>query len=213
MTLRQGQARARRVGESVGLRGGLLVVDDDGAAAAVRGIRRVFDDIVAGGLRAEMVVGASDEEIDAMAAAQGVRMVPAAVREILRILGDKPGPWFTGSFFGLDLAHAQVKEHALWCLEEADERGFAHEMRDPEGLLVILDAAASSYLVIDGVDLAEPDPPVWLLTEGGEVTRRVESVTAWFARASEGVMRLRRLCAERRARDRSVPPLAKYFRW
>lgn len=188
------------------------MVNDNAARAAVRGIRDVFEQVVAGGFRAEKVEGASDEQIDAMAAAQGVRMVPAALREVLRILGRRSGAWLPGAAFGITLG-AQDKEHALWCVEEADERGIAHGMRDPEGLLVVLDAAASAYVVVDGADLAETDPPMWVLVESGEVTMRHESVTAWFALTGEGVMEGRRLLAERRARGRPDPAREADFRW
>ncbi|PAZ15958.1 hypothetical protein CLM62_10815 [Streptomyces sp. SA15] len=185
---------------------------DESAAAAVRGIRDVFDQVVAGGFRAEKVEGASDEEIDAMAAAQGVRMVPAALREVLRILGKQGGAWLPGAGFGISMG-AQDKEYALWCVEEAEERGIAHGMRDPQGLLAVLDAAASSYVVVDGADLAEADPPMWVLVESGEVTRRHESVTAWFALTGEGVMDTRRMLAERRAHGCRETPGEASYRW
>ncbi|WP_158854905.1 SMI1/KNR4 family protein [Saccharothrix deserti] len=143
---------------------------DDNDAAAVARVRGIFEDVVAGGFRAEMVEGASDEEIDAWAAAQGVRMVPAAVREILRIMGKQGGAWLPGTTFGVRKVDAEVREEAGWCVDEADERGISHGMRDPAGMLVVTEGGAYVYLVVDGSDLAEPDPPMWVLFESGKVT-------------------------------------------
>lgn len=56
-------------------------------------------------------------------------------------------------------------------MKEADERGIAHGMRDPAGMLVVAEGGSYVYLVVDDSDLAEPDPPIWVLVESGEVTR------------------------------------------
>ncbi|WP_153032167.1 hypothetical protein [Amycolatopsis sp. YIM 10] len=175
---------------------------DEGIAAAAR-VRDIFDDVVARGFRAQAVQGASDREIDTWAAAQGVRMVPAALREILRIMGKPrrktPTGWFESSAFGVDSIDARDKEFAGWCVEEADERGIEHGMRDPEGMLVVAgDGTSASFVVIDGSDLAEPDPPIWVLTEAGSIRRSSESTTAWFAKIGEELMDLTRQHARRR---------------
>ena len=182
-------------------------------SAAVARIRAIFAEMVAAGYRAEKVEGASDEEIDAVAAAQGVPMVPAAVREILRIMGRRPGLLMAGSVFGVATADPELKQGAGWCLEEAEEQGIPHGMRDPAGLLVISAAHPESYVVIDGSDLAEPDPPVWVLVESGEVRKRRDSVTQWFEKVGEGLVETRNRLADRRRRGR--PDLAReaYFRW
>lgn len=182
-------------------------------AAAVARIRAIFDEMVAAGYRAEKVEGASDEEIDAVAAAQGVPMVPAAMREILRIMGSRPGLLMAGTLFGVETADPEIKEGAGWCLEEADERGTPHGMRDPAGMLVIAAAHPESYSVIDGSDLAEPDPPVWVLVESGEVWRSRDSVTQWFATVGEGLVETKRRLADMRARGRPDLLREPYFRW
>jgi hypothetical protein len=57
--------------------------DEQTAADA---IRATFQRVISEGLRVESVTGASDDQIDAMAAAQGAAHVPAAVREALRLI-------------------------------------------------------------------------------------------------------------------------------
>jgi hypothetical protein len=182
-------------------------------APAIARIRAIFAEMVAAGYRAEMVEGASDEEIDAVAAAQGVAVVPAAMREILRIMGRRPGLLMAATLFGVETADPEVKEGAGWCLEEADERGLPHGIRDPAGMLVIAAAHPESYSVIDGSDLAEPDPPVWVLVESGEVRRSRDSVTHWFAMVAEGLFDTKRRLADMRALG--CPDLLRepYFRW
>lgn len=170
---------------------------DDGIAAAAR-VRDIFADVVARGFRAEAVRGASDEEIDTWAAGQDARMVPAALREILRIMGNPrmkaPRGWMASSVFGVASIDARDKEFAGWCVEEAAEHG----MRDPAGMLVVLgDGTSAAFVVIDGSDLAEPDPPVWQLTESGGVRRCADSTTAWFARCGEELMSHGRRLARR----------------
>jgi hypothetical protein len=172
-------------------------------------VREIFATVVAEGFRVEMVEGASEEEIDRMAMAQGVRTVPAALREVLRLLGRKPSMWFAGSTFGVNGVDAAVKQDALDCLDEADEQ----TMRDPRNLLAVLDAAGSSYLVVDGADLDLPDPPLWLLTETGIVQKRWGSVTEWFAGVAEGVLESKARLASRRARGKPDPAREAYFVW
>ncbi len=188
------------------------VVDDNDAAAVAR-VRGVFEDVVAGGFRADMVKGASDEEIDAWAAAQGVRMVPAAVREILRIMGKQGGAWLPGTTFGVRMVDAEVREHAGWCVDEADERGIPHGMRDPADMLVVTEGGSYVYLVVDGSDLDEPDPPMWVLYESGKVTRSSDSVTTWFAKVGEHVLEARHMLADRRARGHPDPQREATYRW
>lgn len=176
---------------------------DEGIAAATR-VRDIFDDAVARGFRAESVRGASDEEIDTWAAAQGVQMVPAALREILRIMGKQgkgfPGGWLSSSAFGVTSIDTTDTEFAVECVKDADESGIEHGMRDPEGMLVVAgDGTGASYVVIDGSDLAEPDPPLWQLDESPEVRRGFESTTAWFASLGEDLMNRRRAFERRKA--------------
>lgn len=179
------------------------------AIDAVSRVCEIFADVVAAGFRPETVEGASDDEIDHMAMAQGVRNVPAALREVLRLIGRKPGLWIAGSAFGVDEVDATVKQDALECLDEVDD----HTMRDPQNLLAVLDAAGSSYLVVDGTDLELPDPPLWLLTEGGLVQKRCGSVTEWFAGVAEGVLESKARLVSRRERGKPDPAREAYFVW
>jgi hypothetical protein len=176
---------------------------------AVSRVREIFASVVAEGFRVEAVQGASDEEIDRMAMAQGVSVVPASLREVLRLLGRTPTMWFAGATFGVLSVDAEVKQDALDCLDETDE----HAMRDPQNLLAVLDAASSSYLVVDGTDLELPDPPLWLLTETGTVQKRWASVTEWFANVADGVLEGKARLASRRARGKPDPVREAYFEW
>jgi hypothetical protein len=179
------------------------------AADAVGRVRETFETVVAQGYRPETVEGATDEEIDRMAATQGVAALPASLREVLRLLGREPALWFPGAAFGVRSVDAAVKQDALDCLDETDE----HAMQDPRNLLAVLDAAGSSYLVVDGTDLDLPDPPLWVLTETGTMQKRWESVTEWFANVAEGVLERKARLASRRARGKPDPVREAYFVW
>jgi hypothetical protein len=179
------------------------------AADAVSRVREIFASVVAEGFRVEMVEGASDEEIDRMAMTQGVTAVPASLREVLRLLGREPALWITGSTFGVHFVDAAVKQDALDCLDEADE----HAMRDPQNLLAVLDAAGSAYLVVDGTDLELSDPPLWVLTESGNVQKRWASVTEWFSNVADGVREEKAVLISRRDRGKPDPAREAYFVW
>jgi hypothetical protein len=180
---------------------------EQGKTDAASRVREIFTSVVTEGFRVEMVEGASDEEIDRMATAQGVRAVPASLREVMRLLGRKPALWFAGSIFGVIGVDAAVKQDALDCLDEAGEQ----LMGDPRNLLVVLDAAGSSYLVVDGADLELPDPPLWLLTEAGTVEKRWGSVTEWFAGVADGVLETKAMLVSRRARGKPDTAREAYF--
>ncbi|RBO87905.1 hypothetical protein [Nocardia puris] len=173
---------------------------DDRAAAA---IRRSRDQVVARGWNPDSATGATDAQIDRWAAEQGVETVPAAVREVLRLIGEDPGIWFSGTSFGVRMVDAATKRDALGCFDDAE----TVPLRAPADLLVIAEAGAYSYVVVDGGDLLRADPPLWLLHETGRAERRWESVTAWFALRAAGVIERGRKLAERRAEGR--PDLAR----
>ncbi|MFC3436358.1 hypothetical protein GL305_35055 [Nocardia seriolae] len=58
---------------------------------AITKIRARFDELVRRGFDPHAVEGADDGEIDTMAADQNAPAVPAAVREVLRLIGRDPG--------------------------------------------------------------------------------------------------------------------------
>ncbi|GAB4587721.1 hypothetical protein [Nocardia sp. IFM 10818] len=62
--------------------------------------------------------GASDAEIDRFGAEQNVAVVPVAVREVMRLIGADPGPWFVGSDFGIRMISAGTKWQAVATVEE-----------------------------------------------------------------------------------------------
>ncbi|WP_067811103.1 hypothetical protein [Actinomadura kijaniata] len=165
------------------------------SADARERVRGIFEKVVADGLRRESVAGASEEQIDAAAAAQGVDRLPEAVREVLRRVGARPGRWLAGSAFGIRLDGARAKRCARAVAGGA--------LADPGGMFVLVEHQAYEYHVIDGADLGDDDPPVWLVIEGEEARRAWGSVTGWFAAVSPDVARYRsrlRLMMEQRAR-------------
>lgn len=133
---------------------------------AVAAVRAVFDQVIADGLAPESVTGATDEQVEAYAAAQGVTAVPAAVREVLRLIGVDHGLWQVGGSFGVDAVGRDAKRYAQAAL--AQDGG---AIRDPGGLLVLVMHQGYAFHVIDGADLGHPDPPVWLITEEAGATR------------------------------------------
>ncbi|MFC9435568.1 SMI1/KNR4 family protein [Nocardia sp. NPDC057030] len=138
-------------------------------------IKSVFEQVVREGLDPGSVTGAADSDIDRFAAAQGVVCVPEAVREVLRLVGRRPGIWFAGTAFGVDSVGAGTKRQVVALLSDVD-----HELRDPAGMLVLAAHQGYSYHVIDGADLALEDPPVWEVEEPDEVYQGWSSVSAWF---------------------------------
>ncbi|MGW0251258.1 hypothetical protein ACWDYH_31980 [Nocardia goodfellowii] len=172
-------------------------------------IRRIFDEVVENGFRREAVEGATDQEIDSMAAAQGIRQVPESIREVLRILGKKAPVWFSGTGFGVNSMDRATKIDAMDCLDEAA----TNTLQDPDNILVVAEGGSYSYVVIDGSDLTQPDPPLWLLSEGGRVEQRWDSVTTWFALRANGVADRQRRLAERRRKGRPDAARERYFRW
>lgn len=174
---------------------------------AAERVRAVFDGVVADGLRTDVVAGASDTEIDAMALAQRARAMPAAVREVLRIMGRRHGLWLSGSSLGVTL-DGETKNHAVAKLRAMDEAALA----DPEGLLVLVEHGAYTYHVVDGADQTTDDPPVWLITEGEGVARNWDSVTAWFSAISPDVRELREeLEIRREIGAEHLPAWAEYL--
>ncbi|MGX1776548.1 SMI1/KNR4 family protein [Nocardia brasiliensis] len=174
-------------------------------------IHAAFQDVVAYGLRPEAVSGATDAQIDDMAAAQGAPAVPTAVREVLRLIGDDQGPFLSGGcFFGVDEMREDVKETALEFYDMASPR--PAEFRAPADMLVLLFHGGYQVCVIDGADLNDPNPPVWLLEEDGELSRLWSTVTEWFAGVCAGVKSLADLLADMRAQNQPEVAWARHFR-
>lgn len=150
------------------------------------GIAAIFDRVCADGLRRESVAGASDGQIDRMAANQGVNRVPEAVRAILRLLGVQPGLWLAGTAFGVNAMTADRKQHVVATLHQLD-----HDLTDPRGLLALTVHQGYAYHVIDGADLGQDDPPVWDVVEGEGARKAWHSVSDWFASTAPNVAELR----------------------
>ncbi|NKY87908.1 hypothetical protein [Nocardia veterana] len=149
-------------------------------------IRQIFAAAVADGLRGDSVSGASDAEIDAWATGQGARAVPAAVREVLRLLGRDHGLWLAGSSLGVVAVQRQAKNHLVATLPSLGD-----PLVDPEGALVLVDHQSYTFHVVDGADLDLPDPPVWLVTEREGSEKRWGTVSFWFRALTPDVARLR----------------------
>ncbi|GAA2695392.1 MULTISPECIES: hypothetical protein [Actinosynnema] len=142
----------------------------------------MFEQVVRAGLRRDSVVGASDEQIDLMASAQGVAHVPEAVREVFRLVGVRSGLWLAGTAFSVNSITGETKQQVLASLGHLE-----HDLVDPGGMLVLTAHQAYAYQVIDGADLGLDDPPVWSVVEGERVVRAWESTSDWFARTAPDI--------------------------
>ncbi|MEV7715945.1 hypothetical protein [Streptomyces sp. NPDC088184] len=174
---------------------------------AVAAVRAVFDQVIADGLAPESVTGATDEQVEAYAAAQGVTAVPAAVREVLRLIGVDHGLWQVGSSFGVDAVGRDAKRYAQAAL--AQDGG---AIRDPGGLLVLVMHQAYAFHVVDGADLGHPDPPVWLITEGEPARPAWRSVTHWFDSIGPDVAAYRTRLEVMAELGGWMPPWARHLR-
>ncbi|GAA4553199.1 hypothetical protein [Amycolatopsis samaneae] len=178
--------------------------------ATIDRVGELFRGVVARGLRPGTVAGATDAEIDDMAAAQESPAVPVAAREVLRLVGKDKGPFAGGGgYFGVDGLRERAKQKALEFFDEATAppAGF----RDPEDMLVLLYHGGYLTCVVDGADLTAADPPVWLLEEDGTLRRQWAAVTDWFAGLCAEVGQLADELADARAHDRPDPGWAGYF--
>ncbi|WP_280268035.1 hypothetical protein [Nocardia wallacei] len=153
---------------------------------AMETIRGTFASVIADGLKPQSVRGATDEQIDRWSQEQGVSQVPAAVREVLRLIGTKHGRWLAGSSFGVSEVDGETKRYALATLSNEKT-----EIADADTMLVLVGHQAYSFHIIDGADLIHPDPPVWVISEGEEAKRVWPSVTKWFESASPRVRDIR----------------------
>ncbi|MCG8923236.1 hypothetical protein [Lentzea sp. CC55] len=149
-------------------------------------IDAIFERVCANGLRRGSVAGASDDQIDQMAAEQDVDRVPEAVREVLRIMGVRSGLWLAGTAFGVEAMTAERKRHVVATLTNLE-----HELVDPRGLLALTAHQGYAYHVVDGADLDQDDPPVWDVVEGEGARRAWDRVSDWFAGTAPNVADLR----------------------
>ncbi|GGU51067.1 SMI1/KNR4 family protein [Lentzea flava] len=168
-------------------------------------IDAIFDRVCAAGLRRGSVVGASDDEIDQMAAEQGVDRVPEAVREVLRIMGVQSGLWLAGTAFGVNAMTAERKRHVVATLNQLD-----HELADPRGLLALTAHQGYAYHVVDGADLDQDDPPVWDVVEGEGARKAWDSVSDWFAGTSPNVTDLRDMLEMMEEMGKQPPKWAEF---
>ncbi|MFF2550745.1 hypothetical protein ACFVUS_07075 [Nocardia sp. NPDC058058] len=145
-------------------------------SAIVGTIEATFEGVIGAGLRRTAVSGATDAEIDGFAAEQGVTDVPVAVRAVLRLIGSESGLWWAGTHFGVKYIFGEHKQYAIDTLDTVE-----HELRCPEGLLVLSSHQSYEYVVIDGADLHLDDPPVWEVVEHEHAHRFWDRVSGWFA--------------------------------
>lgn len=168
-------------------------------------IAAIFDSVCENGLRRGSVVGASDDQIDQMAAEQGVDRVPEAVREVLRIMGVQSGLWLAGTAFGVDAMTAERKRHVVATLNQLD-----HDLSDPRGLLALTAHQGYAYHVVDGADLDQDDPPVWDVVEGEGARKAWDSVTNWFAGTAPNVTDLRDMLEMMEEMGKQPPKWAEF---
>ncbi|MEV6068413.1 hypothetical protein AB0L82_17815 [Nocardia sp. NPDC052001] len=176
---------------------------------AAERIRAAFQRALVVGFRGELVEGATDVEIDGWAAGQGVGVVPAAFREVMRILGRQGGAVYAGTVFGIRGPDAETKEMAVAGLALAGE----HSIRDVANLLVISEAGGYSFLVIDGADLADADPAVWEVMESGRVMH-CGSVSEGFERVVDDIVARKQRIVDDRAAGRAEDRWEAFrYRW
>lgn len=170
-------------------------------------VRAIFAVAADEGLKPESVHGAADEEIDAWAAEQGARAVPAAARAVLRLIGRDHGLWLPGSSLGIRQVRRQAKSHLLASLP-----AMGAPLTDAEGSLVLVEHQSYTFHVVDGRDLDSDDPPVRLLTEGENPETPWDSVSFWFRTITPDIARYReRLEMMRELGRQREPDWARYI--
>ncbi|GAB2667315.1 hypothetical protein [Nocardia goodfellowii] len=170
------------------------------AQAAINSIRAIFSRTAEAGWKPDSVVPATDAQIDEWARAQGCEDIPVAVREVLRVLGTDPGIWLKGSSFGIGRVTPESKNHALATISQLDD-----ELFDSSGMLVMVDHQAYLYNVIDGADLEDSNPPVWIISEGQPVRIGWPSVTTWLDSAAPSISDYRSRLKLKRQIGKDVP--------
>lgn len=150
--------------------------------AVVDAIQTAFEKLINDGLRRTAVVGATDDEIESFAAEQGFTQVPVSVRTVLRLIGAQPGMWWAGTHFGVYEVVGGHKQGAIAALDTVK-----HELRDPEGSLVLASRQGYAYFVIDGADLHLDDPPVWDVVEHEYALPGWTGVSTWFTATAPNI--------------------------
>lgn len=175
--------------------------------SAAEEVRAIFGRAVSDGLRPELMAGASGEQVIAWAAAQDVHTVPAAVREVLELIGSNSGLWFAGSSFGVDAIRAEAKGHALATLKNLQS-----PLTDAAGILVLIEHQGYEFHVINGDDVGLPDPPVWLVVENRSAVKNWSSVSDWFKSGEPNIKDYKFRLEFNRKRGRSTnPSWLRYF--
>ncbi|MGW4846830.1 SMI1/KNR4 family protein [Nocardia brasiliensis] len=129
----------------------------------------------------------------------------------LRLIGDDQGPFLGGGGqFGVDELREDVKETALEFYDKVSPQ--PAEFRAPADMLVLLFHGGYQVCVIDGADLNEPNPPVWLLEEDGELSQLWSTVAEWFSGVCAGVKSLADALADMRAQNQPEVAWAHHFR-
>jgi hypothetical protein len=170
-------------------------------------VREIFAAAVADGLRADSVIGAGDDEIDAWAVEQGARAVPAAVREVLRLVGRDHGLWLAGSSLGVGAVRREAKRHFLATLAALGD-----PLGDAEGALVLVEHQSYAFHVVDGAGVHLGDPPVWLVAEDAAPEQQWATTSSWFRAVTPDVARYReRLDVMRQLGRRRIPDWARYI--
>ncbi|MGV9680068.1 hypothetical protein ACWDSJ_32710 [Nocardia sp. NPDC003482] len=170
-------------------------------------VRATVERVIAAGVKPGSMAGASDEQIEDWAARQGVTVIPAAVREVMRMIGIKRLGWLCGSSFGVEVIDESDKEAAIAQLARLE-----NTMTDSAGMLVLMEHGAYQYYVIDGADLGQPDPPVWLIYEDEMAEKISPSVSGWFDSIAPDVERDReRLRFDRKLGSWIDPGWAEYI--
>ncbi|MCM6777270.1 hypothetical protein NDR87_27665 [Nocardia sp. CDC159] len=158
----------------------------DGGGNIANIIRHLFEEVERNDMDLSRVVGASDEEIDRMAAAQNVPNVPVAFREVLRLIGKNEGPFFGAiDYFGVSGDYYEAKDLALEFYRELPPD--QDVLVDADHMLVLTTYQGEACVVIDGASLGESNPQILTLLEGGEIIVRGRTVVDWFAEACERV--------------------------
>ncbi|MRH86170.1 hypothetical protein GFY24_01600 [Nocardia sp. SYP-A9097] len=149
-------------------------------------VREIFQAVVRAGVDLDRIAGAYDEDIDAMAAEQGVPAVPAAVRALFSLIGIEAGPYAVAGAIGPGGVRPRDKRLALELVGELP--GQAEQLADPPHMLVMVMHENEVFSIIDGSQVAEPTPPVWLLHGDYKLERRWGSVTEWFSAITDEVV-------------------------